>query len=90
LTAVVRSNKSLRIPPVAVIEILSPEDTLTRMLTKLRDYEQMGIQTILVLDPEGEHYRFSRSALQPLTDTSFALPGSSAHFDLEGIRQLLD
>src|SRR5208337_4323566 len=31
-------------PPIAVFEILSPEDTMTRMLFKLRDYEQMGIQ----------------------------------------------
>lgn len=30
------------------------------------------------------------SALEPLTDTSFALPGGSARFDLEGIRRLLD
>ena len=30
-------------PPIAVFEILSPEDTVTRMMTKLGDYEQMGI-----------------------------------------------
>ena len=30
-------------PPIAVFEILSPKDTVTRMMTKLGDYEQMGI-----------------------------------------------
>jgi Uma2 family endonuclease len=30
-------------PPVAVFEILSPEDSMTRILRKLRDYADMGI-----------------------------------------------
>jgi len=78
-------------PPVAVIEILSPEDSLSRMLIKLREYEQMGIQTILVLNPGGdEHYRFSAFGLTPLKETAFDLPGSSARFDLDEIKKLLD
>jgi Uma2 family endonuclease len=44
-------------PPIAVFEILSPEDTVTRMMTKLDDYERMGIRTILVLDPNGKHFQ---------------------------------
>ena len=78
-------------PPFAVIEILSPEDSLPRMLKKLREYEQMGIQTILVLNPNGDdHYRFSAFGLTPLKETAFDLPGSSARFDLDGIKNLLD
>jgi len=33
-------------PPIAVFEVLSPEDTVPRMMTKLADYEQMRIKTI--------------------------------------------
>jgi len=78
-------------PPLAVIEILSPEDSLSRMLIKLREYHQMGIQTILVLNPGGEdHYRFSASGLTPLTETAFNLPGSTCRFDLDEIKKLLD
>ena len=78
-------------PPIAVIEILSPEDTLPKMLKKLREYEQMGIQTILILDPGGDvHYRFSKFGLIPLEKSAFELSGSSCRFDLEGIKQLLD
>ncbi len=78
-------------PPVAVIEILSPEDTLPKMLKKLREYEQMGIPTILVLDPgSDEHYRFSKFGLIPLENTAFDLAGSSCRFDLEEIKKLLD
>ncbi len=77
-------------PPIAVIEILSPEDALSRMMTKLREYERMGIQTILVLDPAGENYRFSGGRLEPLPAEPFDLPGSACRFDLAGIEKLLD
>jgi Uma2 family endonuclease len=77
-------------PPIAAIEILSPEDTLSRMLIKLREYELMGIKTILVLDPNGPHYRYSGGALAELTETSFDMAGSACRFDLDGIKKLLD
>ena len=77
-------------PPIAVIEILSPEDALGRMMTKLRDYERMGIKTILVLDPAGENYRFSGGRLEPLPAGPFDLPGSACRFDLAEIEKLLD
>jgi len=78
-------------PPIAVIEILSPEDSLSRMLKKLREYQQMGIQTILILNPGGDdHYRFSAFGLIPLAETAFNLPGSSGRFDLDEIKKLLD
>jgi len=77
-------------PPIAVFEILLPEDTLACMMTKLGDYERMGIQTILVIDPEGRNYRFSAGSLEPLTQTVFTLPGSACRFDLAEIEKLLD
>jgi Uma2 family endonuclease len=77
-------------PPIAVFEILSPEDTLTRMMAKLADYEQMGIQTILVLDPNGTHRKYGSGKLEPLPSTAFDLPGSACRFDLAEIEKLLD
>jgi Uma2 family endonuclease len=77
-------------PPIAVFEILSPEDTVSRTVTKLADYEAMGIQTILLLDPAGRHFRFRNGALEPLIETAFDLPGSLCRFDLAEIQKLLD
>lgn len=77
-------------PPVGVFEILSPEDTMTRMMTKLADYQQMGIRTILVLDPSGQHFRYASGCLEKLTETAFDLPGSACRFDLQEIQKLLD
>lgn len=38
-------------PPLACIEILSPEDTLRRMQERIDDYRNFGIPNIWVLDP---------------------------------------
>jgi Uma2 family endonuclease len=77
-------------PPIAVFEVLSPEDTLSRMMAKLGDYEQMGIKTILVLDPRGRHRRFIDGRLEPLGPAAFDLPGSICRFDLAEVEKLLD
>jgi Uma2 family endonuclease len=76
--------------PIAVFEILSPEDSLNRMMTKLADYERMGIKTILVLDPNGRHFRYLDGKLEPLPPEPFDLPGSACRFDLAAIEKLLD
>lgn len=77
-------------PPIAVFEILSPEDTLSRMMSKLADYDRMGVRNILVIDPRVRNYRFHEGRLEPLTETSFNLPGSACRFDLAEIEKLLD
>jgi Uma2 family endonuclease len=76
--------------PIAVFEILSPEDTFSRTMTKLADYEKMGIRTILVLNPHGTHFRYTGGKLEPLPAPAFDLPGSACRFDLAEIEKLLD
>jgi Uma2 family endonuclease len=77
-------------PPVAVIEILSPADSLKRVMAKCARYEQMGIQTILVIDPDGPKYRYSAGSLEPVASRAFDISGSKARFDLDEIEKLLD
>jgi Uma2 family endonuclease len=76
--------------PIAAFEILSRDDTHARIMTKLREYERMGIQTILVLDPNGEHCRFTCGRLEPLPEEPFDMPGSACRFDLAEVVKLLD
>jgi Uma2 family endonuclease len=50
-----RSNpveQIITIPPIAVLEVLSPSDTITKMLRKLADYSSMGIPQIWIVDPD--------------------------------------
>lgn len=77
-------------PPIAVIEIVSPEDTLRRIMSRLADFEDMGVGTILVLDPGGRHFRYRKGNLESLPPGPFELEGSAARFDLAEIEKLLD
>lgn len=53
-------------PPLAVFEVLSPEDRLSRLLRKLNDYQAMGIGQIWVIEPDGPvFYRFAEGSLRP-------------------------
>lgn len=77
-------------PPVAVFEILSPCDSLQKIMKKLERYERMGIRSILILDPEGPAYRYRQGGIEPLTERAFLLEGSQARFDLDEIAKLVD
>src|SRR5215475_13547174 len=41
----------IQTPPVAIIEILSPEDRIPRYSVRLDDYRKMGVKHIWVIDP---------------------------------------
>ncbi len=76
-------------PPLAVFEILSPEDTMARTLEKLLDYERMGIVGIFLVDPKTDaRYLFRAGALLKLT----ADPVTSGRLaiDFKAIEALLD
>jgi Uma2 family endonuclease len=78
-------------PPIAVIEILSPEDSHSRLMIKLAEYERMGIRTIVVIDPNtSDHRQYRGGVLEPLPREPFDLPGSQCRFDLAEIEKLLD
>ena len=76
-------------PPIAVFEILSSEDIMSRVLRKLADYAEMGVQNIFVIDPRTDQfYRFQEGAIVPLPRRVEALTGSAAKLDLDAIAAL--
>jgi Uma2 family endonuclease len=78
--------------PWAVIEILSPEDRLSEQLARFRDYKQIGVLHMVLLDPEELiAYRFENRALIEAQLTSLELPSGSLPFDTEALfRQLVE
>ena len=40
------------IPPFLVIEILSPEDRMVRMLPKIQEYLSIGVEYVWLVDPQ--------------------------------------
>lgn len=68
--------------PLAVFEVLSPEDRVLRMQSKLEDYAAMGVGQIWVLHPEsGQFQQFSSGGLTPAT--RLEIQGIAA--DLSGV-----
>jgi Uma2 family endonuclease len=77
--------------PLAVIEILSPEDRLKRLLVKLEDYHRMGVASVLVVDPEdGRFYRYVDGSLDVLEERVIALGSGPLHIDRTAVAELLD
>ena len=75
-------------PPLAVFEVLSPEDYHTRLIRKLGDYEQMGIPAIWVIDPEtGLFERFADGQLA--RGSEFSLPERGIAFPVTEIAKLV-
>jgi Uma2 family endonuclease len=76
------------IPPLAVFEVLSPENTLRKMMRKFDDYQQMGIAQIWVIDPDDavwQRFENGRLADNPVFD----FPERGIHFDMNEIGKLV-
>ena len=69
--------------PLLCVEILSPEDTHTRLVVRLDDYLGMGVPECWVIDSKlrrGSVY--SRAGLIPAHDGKLTLGGTSLTVDL--------
>jgi Uma2 family endonuclease len=76
-------------PPLAVFEILSPEDSLQRLKRKLEDYRVMGIPEIWVIDPQdATYYRYEDQQL--LRRGPFSYSSRGITFDMNRIKDQLD
>jgi Uma2 family endonuclease len=54
-------------PPYIVIEVLSPDDTLVRLMERVRDYEELGVGNIWIVDPSARRgWVAGQGALQPV------------------------
>ena len=53
-----------RDPPLLIIEVLSPEDRMSRMQRKMEDYYRMGCRNVWILDPwRRRAYRYDGTAI---------------------------
>jgi Uma2 family endonuclease len=76
-------------PPIAVFEVLSPEDSVQRLKRKLEDYQSMGIPQIWVIDPaDGSYSRYEGGQLK--RRETFSEPSRGIVFDMNKIKELFD
>ncbi len=81
----------LTLPPIAVFEVMSPEDRVPRMMKKLREYAAMGIPTVMLIEPETQRIsQWVDGDLVALKDTVQRLPGGRCFIDWAKVRELLD
>lgn len=63
------TERVLTIPPLVLIEILSPEDRVVRYNERLSDYRHMGIRCVWVVDPANRiGYDCSTNAWLPVDE----------------------
>lgn len=78
-------------PPIAVFEILSPDDTMAHLMIKLEDYARMGVLTIDVVDPKsGTIYQYVDGSLERLPFAGQELSGCLCRIEWQKVRELLD
>ncbi len=68
-------------PPIAVIEVLSPEDRVSRYQERLDDYRKMGVGHIWVVDPQTRR-GYDCSTGSWIETTSFAIENTPITVDL--------
>lgn len=76
--------------PVAVFEILSPEDRHSRLMRKLADYEAMGIPQIWVIDPKAASFFHRYRNDELVRSDEFDEPSKGIRFSMREIEALLD
>jgi Uma2 family endonuclease len=70
-------QKILTVPPLIVIEILSPEDTLRKAEKKAGEYARFGVGHVWVIDPAArEASRYFGARLEKVPDGVLAVPGT--------------
>jgi Uma2 family endonuclease len=77
--------------PLIAIEILSPEDRLSRVLLRLEDFRKMGIENIWLLDPEERvAFVYAATGLRMVEGSRLDVAGTGIYMDLSAVFAALD
>ncbi|HUY94814.1 MAG TPA: Uma2 family endonuclease [Terracidiphilus sp.] len=78
-------------PPLIAIEILSPEDRLSRFQERIEDYLNFGVEHIWILDPERRSaHTASAAGLLPVRSSELTVPGTPIRVMLSELFAELD
>ena len=69
--------------PLIAIEVLSPEDRIPRVVTRLADFWSMGTRHIWLLDPEERvAFTYTDAGLRQVSETRLEVAGTPIYLDL--------
>jgi len=78
-------------PPLIAMEILSPEDTFSRVARKCAEYREFGIEHVWVIDPrERCAYRGTAAGLDRAADGVLTVAGTAIRVDCKELFEKLD
>ncbi len=84
-------DQVVRFPPLLCIEILSPEDTLSRMVERVHDFLNMGVRQVWIFDPRLRSAMVCEgTAMVEHTSGQLVLPGTQVTLDLAEVFRVLD
>jgi len=84
-------EKVTQTAPLLCIEILSPEDRLSRTLQVMEDYLAMGLEHLWIVDPiERTAYTFTAAGLLHAPGPRLTIPDSSIYINLPELFSSLD
>jgi Uma2 family endonuclease len=71
------AGQILTTPPLLCVEILSPEDTISRLNDRVREYLEFGVPVVWVIDPaERRVWTYRASGMQEASGDSVHLDGT--------------
>ena len=81
----------VRSVPFLSIEILSPEDTLSRMVERVHDFLKMGVRQVWIFDPRLRTAMVCEgTAMVEHTSGQLVLPGTEVTLELAEVFRVLD
>lgn len=84
-------DQIVRVAPLVCVEILSPEDTLSRLQARVDDYVAFGVPHIWVIDPSTRHaYEAGRAGFIEVQSGAFEVPGTAIRVSLSELFADLD
>lgn len=84
-------EKVTETPPLICIEVLSPEDRLSRVKPRLADYLRMGVENVWLVDPiYRSAWTFDASGLHEADPANLTVPNTPIRLDLTEAFAALD
>jgi Uma2 family endonuclease len=81
----------IRDTPLLCIEVLSPEDTWTRIRERLNDYLAMGVEHVWCFEPEArEVRRYAADGFVKVTEPELAVAGTAIRVSIAEVFSALD
>ncbi len=84
-------SRIVRETPLLCIEVLSPEDTWSRLRARLNDYLALGVEHLWCFDPDAREVRtYTATGFEVVRTPELYIPGTPIRINLADVFAILD